>query len=124
MIRAAAYSQIEHFRSAAERAHVYVGDTSATQWFQICAGDLPVGCCAVRTMRPGIVRLKAAFIVAQWRGKGLGLLAVEHRERYAREVLGASKLEVLAYNWSFWKARGYHEVSRLRNGAVRMVRNV
>jgi GNAT superfamily N-acetyltransferase len=49
------------------------------------AGELPVGCGALRQLGPGAAEIKRMYVVPEWRGRGVSVLVLAGLEDHARE---------------------------------------
>lgn len=70
-------------------------DTRGTTWWVIELDGEPVGVCGLIQVRAGVLRLKSAFIVPEWRRQGLYTVAAWLRMIEARRR-GAEWVETIA----------------------------
>jgi N-acetylglutamate synthase-like GNAT family acetyltransferase len=109
------FSEISHFASKAAKEKVKISETKNTMWFGIFNKDVLVGCCGLILV--GVkCRFKAAYIVPEQRGKGLGSFATESRINIA-DSLGFQLLEVLTVKPSYYSnALGFQIHKQVRKG--------
>jgi GNAT superfamily N-acetyltransferase len=82
------------------------------------AGDIGVGCVALRPMEPGVAEVKRMFVDAEWRGRGIGRALLETLITGARargyRLLRLGTLDDMHAAQRLYDSLGFTPVNRYR----------
>lgn len=111
------YQYVARWARSAARERVSVSPTANTRWYRAVGHE---GFCGL-LKRGDTLRVKGVYVHPEWRGQGIGAAMTDALLRIA-EAAPEGRIEVLAYNPSFYEARGFERAGQLRNGAWRLTR--
>lgn len=111
------FNYVQPYARVAAREHVSVSPTQRTRWFRLPGHE---GFCGLIELG-ATVRVKGVYVHPEWRGRGLGTGMTD--ELLTEAARGPYKaIEVLAYNPSFYEARGFQRKAQLPNGAWKLTK--
>lgn len=119
MLKKVDYSTVKPFASAASKDRVSTSDGQKTQWF-LWGDDVntPAFCGLLQTSTG--YRIKGVWVHPSKRGVGLGATMTEALIDHAVNNLMACRIEVFAYNPSYYEATGFKRYGSLPNGAIKL----
>lgn len=82
------------------------------------AGDLAVGCVALRPLANGVAEVKRMYVAPEWRGRGVGRALMERVVAEARargcETLRLGTLHDMAEAQALYRSLGFRPIERYR----------
>lgn len=105
------FKDVQVYAPAALKEHVKIIDYGPQiRWFQILAGQAPVGCLGLLGYDDH-TELKGVYVIPEMRGRGIGTQATE-----AAMALVEGPIEAAALNPAWYHARGFSTTGTTENG--------
>lgn len=113
MVRLCSFAELKHLIAPAAGLGVTIEDDPETTWFGVHEGGRIVAVGGLKDLGDGVFRLRGAFTLSEYRGRGLGERISSTRVLYAASQ-GAIELETHSLHPSFYLARGWIDTGSRR----------
>lgn len=113
------YSQIQPFASRAAKDHVSAKDSKNTLWFMYDNNRTEPCFCGLYDTGNG-QRIKGVWVHPNRRKQGIGEQMTLALIDYATKQLNTARVEVFAYNSTFYESLGFVKFGYLNNGAAKL----